>query len=66
MSYPKWVKRAPHIGAVLCLNEDEERKLLSDWDAEQLELAEKAAAEAEAVAKAAEAVANVKIPATKK
>lgn len=29
--YPKWVQRAPEIGAVLCLNEAEERQLLDDW-----------------------------------
>jgi len=34
MSYPKWVQRAPDIGAVLCANEAEEQKLLSDWGAE--------------------------------
>lgn len=31
--YPKWVQRAPEIGAVLCLNEAEESQLLADWSA---------------------------------
>lgn len=35
MSYPKWVQRAAHIGAVLCQDEAEEKKLLADYDAEQ-------------------------------
>lgn len=34
-TYPKWVKRGPDIGAVLCLNEDEERALLADHVTEQ-------------------------------
>lgn len=50
MSYPKWVQRAPDIGAVLCLSEAEERKLLDDWAAEQTAGAAKAAAAAEAEA----------------
>lgn len=33
MSYPKWVTRAPGIGAVLCLDESEEKELLDDWAA---------------------------------
>jgi hypothetical protein len=33
--YPKWVQRAPDIGAVLCLNAAEEKQLLDDWAAEQ-------------------------------
>lgn len=35
MTYPKWVQRAPYIGAVLCLNEEEETQLLADWEAQQ-------------------------------
>lgn len=35
MSYPKWVQRAPHIGAVLCLTEEEEKQLLDDWKSQQ-------------------------------
>lgn len=46
MTYPKWVQREPDIGAVLCLNEVEEKKLLDDWAAEK---AEKAKAVEEAV-----------------
>lgn len=34
MTYPKWVQRAPHIGAVLCLNEEEETQMLADWQAQ--------------------------------
>ena len=33
-SYPRWVVRAPGIGAVLCLDADEERSLLSAFAAE--------------------------------
>jgi len=33
MTYPKWVQRAPDIGAVLCLDEAEEKQLLDDWAA---------------------------------
>ena len=50
--YPKWITRAPGIGAVLVQNEKEEQKLLEDWEVEQLELAEKDAADAEAAAQA--------------
>ena len=32
MSYPKWVIRSPEIGAVLCLNEQEEKDLLDVWE----------------------------------
>lgn len=53
-NYPKWVQRAPGIGAVLCNNVKEEQKLLEDWDAEKLKEAEAAAAEAQADAKEAE------------
>jgi hypothetical protein len=31
MAYPKWVKRAPDIGAVLVLNAADEQALLDDW-----------------------------------
>jgi hypothetical protein len=47
MSYPKWVQREPTIGAVLCLNEAEEKKLLDDWAAEKAAQAKAAEAEAE-------------------
>jgi hypothetical protein len=40
--YPKWVQRAPHIGAVLCTNAKEEQKLLEDWELEQMAAAEEA------------------------
>lgn len=33
-SYPRWVVRAPGIGAVLCLDADEERRLLAAFAAE--------------------------------
>lgn len=46
MSYPKWVQRAAHIGAVLCTSEDEEKKLLADYAAEQAATAKAAEAEA--------------------
>lgn len=52
--FPKWVQRAPDIGAVLCANQKEEDKLRSDWDAEQLAKAESATAEAQADAAQAE------------
>lgn len=48
--YPKFVQREPHIGAVLCQNEDEEKQLLGDWKAEKA-LAAKEAEEAAAKAK---------------
>ena len=57
--YPKWITRAPGIGAVLVLNDAEEKQLQDDWDTEQLELAEKAAADAKAAALAAEEDAKV-------
>jgi len=57
--YPKWITRAPGIGPVLVLSEKEEKQLLEDWEVEQLELAEKAAAEAKAVAQTAEEDAKV-------
>ena len=53
--YPKWITRAPGIGPVLVQNEKEEQELVEDWEAEQLEQAEKATAEAKAVALAAKA-----------
>lgn len=46
--YPKWITRAPGIGAVLVQNEKEETKLLEDWETEQLALAEADAATAKA------------------
>lgn len=52
--YPQWITRAPGIGAVLVQNEKEEQKLLEDWEVEQLERAEKDAADAKAVAQAVE------------
>lgn len=52
--YPKWITRAQGIGPVLVQDEKGEKQLRDDWDAEQLELAEKAAADAKAVALAAE------------
>jgi hypothetical protein len=57
--YPKWITRAQGIGPVLVENEKEEQKLMDDWDTEQLELAEKAAADAKATAAAAEEEAKV-------
>ena len=33
-SYPRWVVRAPGIGPVLCLDADEERRLLAAFAAE--------------------------------
>lgn len=57
--YPKWITRANGIGPVLVLNEKEEKQLMDDWDAEQLALAEAAAAEAKAAALAAEEDAKV-------
>lgn len=57
--YPKWITRANGIGPVLVLNEKEEKQLLDDWDAEQLAIAEAAAAEAKAAALAAEEDAKV-------
>lgn len=47
IDYPKWVKRAPDIGPVLCLTADEEKTLMDDWNNFRLEVAEQAAAEAE-------------------
>ena len=57
--YPKWVQRAPDIGAVLCKNAKEEAKLLEDWDAEKLAEAEDATAKAQATAVEAEEVAKL-------
>lgn len=51
--YPQWITRAPGIGPVLVQNEKEKNQLTEDWGVEQLEAAEKAAAEAKAVALAA-------------
>jgi len=34
MEYPKWVQRAPEIGAVLCLSLDDEQALLDAWEIE--------------------------------
>lgn len=57
LAYPKWVQRAPHIGAVLCTSAAEEKELMDNWNAEceknakaEAEAAEKAAAEAKAAA----------------
>lgn len=57
--YPKWITRAQGIGPVLVQTEKEETQLLNDWEMEQLELAEKAAADAKAAARAAEDEAKV-------
>lgn len=57
--YPKWITRAQGIGPVLVQSEKEEQKLLDDWETEQLELAEAAAASAKADALAAEENAKV-------
>lgn len=57
--YPKWITRAQGIGPVLVQSEKEEKQLQDDWDTEQLELAEKAAADAKAAAQAAEEDAKV-------
>jgi len=51
MPYPKWVQRAPHVGAVLCQSEDEEKQVMSDWKAE-VEAGAKAAAAAVAKSEA--------------
>lgn len=66
--YPKWVQRAPSIGAVLCASAREEKELLEDWDAEKLAEAEAAAAEAQAGAAQAEDAAKLtlKMPNGKK
>lgn len=54
--YPKWVKRAEHIGPVLCRNEKEERELLNSWDTEQEAIAQvEAEAAKEQAAEAKEA-----------
>lgn len=60
--YPAWVQRAPHIGPVLCQNAAEEKKLMDDWNAEQLVQAEAATEAAEADAEAAKQEAEVKLP----
>lgn len=57
--YPKWITRAQGIGPVLVQNEKEEQKLTDDWETEQLEIAEAAAASAKAGAQAAEEDAKV-------
>ena len=59
--YPKWVQRAPDIGAVLCINANEEKKLLDSWDTEQVNLAEAAVAQAQAEAEAAKEAAQVQL-----
>lgn len=56
--YPKWITRAPGIGPVLVLSEKEEKQVMEDWETEQLELVEKAAAEAKAAAAEAKAAAQ--------
>jgi hypothetical protein len=57
--YPKWITRAPGIGPVLVQDEKEEKQLREDWDAEQLALAEEAAAEAKVAAVEAEKAAKL-------
>lgn len=66
--YPKWVQRAPDIGAVLCANAREEKALLDAWDEEKLAEAESATAEAQAGAAQAEEAAKLtlKMPGGKK
>lgn len=59
--YPKWVQRAPHIGAVLVTSAKEEETLLADWDAEQLAKAEEELAAAKADASAAQEAASVAV-----
>lgn len=49
MEYPKWITRAPGIGAVLVTSTAEEKELLESWDTEQAEEAT-AAAKAESAA----------------
>lgn len=53
--YPQWITRAPGIGPVLVQSEKEKNQLIEDWEVEQLEVAEKAAAEAKADTLAAKA-----------
>jgi hypothetical protein len=57
--YPKWITRAQGIGPVLVQDEKAEKQLRDDWDTEQLELAEAAAAEAKAAAVEAEKAAKL-------
>ena len=57
--YPKWITRAQGIGPVLVQDEKEEKQLREDWDAEQLAIAEEAAAEAKAAAVEAEKAAKL-------
>lgn len=59
MEYPKWVQRTPHIGPVLCANAAEEKKLMEDWEAEQLAHAEEANKVAQAAAAEAKAQAEL-------
>lgn len=64
--YPKWVQRAPDIGAVLCLSEADEKKLLSDWADEQLEKEEAATKLVQAEADAAKEAAQIALKTAKK
>lgn len=48
MNYPKWVQREQQVGPVLCLNEQEEKQLLSDWAAEKGRVGKEAAVVKEA------------------
>lgn len=57
--YPKWITRAPGIGAVLVSSVKEEQALTDAWDAEQVAKAEEAAAAAKADAAAAQESAQV-------
>lgn len=57
--YPKWVSRSPEVGAVLCLNEAEEKQLWDNWNAALLKEAEEATAAAKAEAEAAKEFATV-------
>lgn len=41
VTYPRWVKRDPTVGAVLCLTAVEEAKLLAEWKARPKPPAEK-------------------------
>ena len=59
--YPKWVQRAPHIGAVLCLTSEEEKALIEDWENLAVKEAEDKLAKALAEAEAAEAEATLAV-----
>jgi hypothetical protein len=52
-TYPHWVQREPHIGAVLCMSADEEKQLLDDWAKQKAAGTKQRAREAQAAAEAA-------------